>query len=313
MKGATAAMFAVMADLAALPEPLPIKVRMVMVPDEESDEEKEIHATEAAVERGWVGDFVVCGEPTDFHVGVQAKGVLDVRLDVEGRSAHGATPWLGVNAIVRAMDVFDLLTTLPFAQESSLFYDRPSINLARIVGGDRLNRVPEHCSVEVDIRYLPEQPVDRLRAELQSLPGCTVKEIGWRPPAKVSTDNEFLKLLSAAANESVEHEVQCVGRERHERRCALPQAGNPERRVRARGLGPSRSCRARIDQVAAGIPACAAEIPALGSGACRRADWPHGIVATDERPRGAEVPAIVFGTFLFAIPPLVRPQPGTHL
>ncbi|MBC7645282.1 MAG: M20/M25/M40 family metallo-hydrolase, partial [Thermoleophilia bacterium] len=90
---------------------------------------------------------------------------------------------------------------------------RPSINLARIVGGDRMNRVPEHWPVEVDMRSLPEQPVDRLRAELQSLPGCTVKEIGWRPPAKVSTDNEFLKLLATAANASVEHEVQCVGRD----------------------------------------------------------------------------------------------------
>lgn len=213
MKGATAAMFAVMADIAAMQEDLGIGVRLVMVPDEETDEQREERGTEQLVERGHVGDFVVCGEPTDFHVGIQAKGVLDVRIEVDGRSAHGATPWLGVNAITKAMDVYDRLTTLPFAQESSQFYDRPSINLGRIHGGDRLNQVPERCTLEVDIRFLPEQAVDRLRRELASLPGCRVHEIAARPPAKVATDNPFLMLLAEAADTCTEHQVQLVGRD----------------------------------------------------------------------------------------------------
>lgn len=213
MKGATAAMFTVLADLAALAEPLGIRVKMVVVPDEETDQEKPEHGTPVAVERGHVGDFVVCGEPTDFHVGVQAKGVLDVRIDVDGRSAHGATPWLGVNAILRAMDVFDRLTTLPFAQESSTFFDRPSINLGRIKGGDRLNQVPEECTLEVDIRFLPEQPIDRLRRELRSLPGCRVHEIASRPPAMVAADNPYVRLLRHAADPLVDHDVKLVGRD----------------------------------------------------------------------------------------------------
>lgn len=213
MKGATAAMFTVLADIAPIADDLGITVRLVMVPDEETDEQREEYGTEQLVERGFLGDFVVCGEPTDFHVGIQAKGVLDVRIDVDGRSAHGATPWLGVNAIIKAMDVYDRLTTLPFAQESSAFYERPSINLGRIKGGDRLNQVPERCTLEVDIRFLPEQPIDRLRSELQSLPGCRVSEITWRPPARVSTSNPFLKLLASAADSCTEHTVQLVGRD----------------------------------------------------------------------------------------------------
>jgi succinyl-diaminopimelate desuccinylase len=217
MKGATAAMFCVMADLAALQarEPLGIRVRMLSVPDEEDDKPKEVRGTEAAVAKGLVGDFVVCGEPTDLHVGIQAKGVLDVRIEVEGRGAHGATPWLGVNAIERAMDVFDRLKLLPFAQESSRFYDRPSINLGRISGGDRINQVPERCVLDVDIRYLPEQPVERVREELMTLavPGCRVIETFRRPPAKVAVDDPFLQRLRVAAARYSEHEVQLVGRD----------------------------------------------------------------------------------------------------
>lgn len=217
MKGATATMFCVMADLAALHkrEPLGIRVRMLSVPDEEDDKPKEVRGTEAAVSRGLVGDFVVCGEPTDLHVGVQAKGVLDVRIEVEGRGAHGATPWLGVNAIERAMDIYDRLKLLPFAQESSRFYDRPSINLGRISGGDRINQVPERCVLEVDIRYLPEQRVERVREELMTLavPGCRVIETFRRPPAKVSTKDPFLTRLREATARHSGREVQLVGRD----------------------------------------------------------------------------------------------------
>jgi succinyl-diaminopimelate desuccinylase len=213
MKGATAAMYCALADLAALEEPLPVAVRLLMVPDEESDKEQSAYGTEVLVEHGHVGDFVICGEPTDMHVGIEAKGVLDVRIEVEGRSAHGATPWLGVNAIARAMDVFDRLQSLPFAKESSQFYDRPSINLARIHAGDRLNLVPDRCTMEVDIRFLPEQKIERLREELASLPGCRLHEIQWRPPAKVATDNPFLQLLAGAAEEYHDGELQLVGRD----------------------------------------------------------------------------------------------------
>lgn len=217
MKGATAAMFCVMSDLAAQDarEPLGIRVRLLCVPDEEDDKPKELRGTEAAVQRGLVGDFVICGEPTDLHVGIQAKGVLDVRIEVEGRGAHGATPWLGVNAIERAMDVFDRLKLLPFAQESSRFYDRPSINLGRISGGDRINQVPERCIMDVDIRFLPEQPVERVREELMTLavPGCRVTEMYRRPPAKVDSKDPFLVRLRAAARLHSADEVQLVGRD----------------------------------------------------------------------------------------------------
>jgi len=219
MKGATAAMFTVMADLAAqhARSPLGIRVRLLCVPDEEDDKPKDLRGTEAAVQRGLIGDFVVCGEPTDLHVGIQAKGVLDVRIDVEGRGAHGATPWLGVNAIERAMDIYDALKRLPFAQESSRFYERPSINLGRISGGDRINQVPDRCTMDVDIRFLPEQPVETVREQLMSLalPGVRVIEMFRRPPAKVSTKDPFLNLLRTAAQLHARPgtEVELVGRD----------------------------------------------------------------------------------------------------
>ena len=79
--------------------------------------------------------------------------------------AHGATPWLGDNAVLKAHDVFRSIESLPFARQSSELFDRPSINLGRILGGDALNKVPD--SMRDRRRHpLPARtgPRDRARA-----------------------------------------------------------------------------------------------------------------------------------------------------
>ena len=62
--------------------------------DEESEEQDQ-RASDYLVEKGYVGDFAITGEPTDLHIGVQAKGVLVLRIEVTGTSVHGSTPWIG--------------------------------------------------------------------------------------------------------------------------------------------------------------------------------------------------------------------------
>ena len=152
MKGALAAMMCALHDVAAESR---VRVRFLCAPDEES-EDIDTRSTDEMVRQGFVGDFAITGEPTGLHVGVQAKGVLACRIVVRGRAAHGSTPWLGDNAVLKAIDVFRRIETLPFSRESSELFDRPSINLGRINGGDALNKVPDECTMVVDIRYLPE-------------------------------------------------------------------------------------------------------------------------------------------------------------
>src|ERR1700709_2254960 len=91
MKGAIAAMMVV---TAALRDQDRVRVRLGIVGDEES-EEGEDRGCDRLVDSGFIGDFAITGEPTDLHIGVEAKGVLALRVTVEGTAAHGATPWLG--------------------------------------------------------------------------------------------------------------------------------------------------------------------------------------------------------------------------
>jgi succinyl-diaminopimelate desuccinylase len=136
-----------------------------------------------------------------------------MRLRVDGRAAHGATPWLGENAILRAIDVFRAVQSLPFASRSSELFDRPSINLGRILGGDALNKVPDTCFIDVDVRYLPEQDPAAILDEVASIPGATIVSTFKRPPAQVDPDSPYVQALAEATAPHHESEVTSVGRD----------------------------------------------------------------------------------------------------
>jgi succinyl-diaminopimelate desuccinylase len=209
MKGALAAMLVV---AAAMRDQDRVRVRLGIVGDEESEEEVE-RGCDHLVDSGFLGDFAITGEPTDLHIGIEAKGVLALRLEVAGTAAHGATPWLGDNAVLNAIDVFRSIESLPFARHSSELFDRPSINLGRIWGGDALNKVPDRCLIDVDIRYLPEQDPAAILEEVRGIAGCEAQPLFTRPPATVDRNSPFVRGLREAAAAHHDGEPMSVGRD----------------------------------------------------------------------------------------------------
>jgi succinyl-diaminopimelate desuccinylase len=224
MKGGLAAM---MCSLKDLEDQDAVRVRLICVPDEES-EDLDQRATDTAVSRGLGGTFAVTGEPTNLHIGVQAKGVLVMRIVVHGRAAHSSTPWLGDNAVLKAVDVFRAIESLPFSRESSELFDRPSINLGRIEGGDALNKVPDRCEMAVDVRYLPGQDPGEILAQVRAIPGIDVKRTFIHPPVTVSPTNPYVRALrEAVSGVRPERETLSVGRDGASDAVSFIQAGIP--------------------------------------------------------------------------------------
>jgi succinyl-diaminopimelate desuccinylase len=223
MKGALAAIMCAVREAA---EQDRVRVRFVCVPDEES-EDVDNRSTDALVAEGLRADFALTGEPTDLHIGVQAKGVLAVRVEVSGTAAHGSTPWLGDNAILKAHDAFRRIETLPFSRESSDMFDRPSINLARIEGGDAFNKVPDACNMDVDIRFLPNQDPGDILSQIRAIPDVEILKTFTRAPAMVSRRNPYVLALRDAVGRSIEGEALSVGRDGASDAISFLEAGVP--------------------------------------------------------------------------------------
>jgi succinyl-diaminopimelate desuccinylase len=223
MKGGLAAMMCALKDAEGLEQ---VRVRLICVPDEES-EELDVRSIDAIVEAGLGGDFAITGEPTDLHIGVEAKGVLAMRIEVSGRAAHSSTPWLGDNAVLKAVDVFRAIESLPFARESSELFDRPSINLGRIQGGDAINKVPDHCQMVVDIRYLPAQDPHEILRQVCEMRDVEVTRTFVHPPVSVARNNPYVLALRAAVSRSIQGESLSIGREGASDTAAFLAAGIP--------------------------------------------------------------------------------------
>ena len=223
MKGALAAMMVATCEVA---ERNDVRVHFVCVADEESDE-TELRASDWLVKHGYVGDFAITGEPTDMKIGVQAKGVLALRLVFEGRAAHGSTPWQGDNAVLKAIHGFRRIEQMGWAQESSELFPRASVNLGRIMGGDALNKVPDRCVIDLDIRYLPGQEPGKIQQEIAALGDVEVRKVFHRQPIMVEATNPYVQLLAQAIEEGTAAEKISVGRDGTSDAISFLEAGVP--------------------------------------------------------------------------------------
>ena len=151
-----------------------------------------------------------------------------MRIVVHGRAAHGSTPWLGDNAVLKAVDAFRAIESFPFSRESSEMFDRPSINLGRIHGGDAVNKVPDECTMAVDVRYLPGQDPGEILAQVRAIPGVEVTRTFIHPPVAVSRTNPYVRGLREALSRSIpDMEALSVGRDGASDAASFIEAGIP--------------------------------------------------------------------------------------
>lgn len=190
MKAGVAAMMCAVKELHT--KPIGVKIQLQIVSDEEIGG---FNCSCYLAEQGFRGDFVICSEPTQLGIAVEAKGVMRLDIEIDGDPAHGSRPWEGINAIEKAFEVHQMLLKLPFTKESSEFYPYPSINLAKINGGDVYNKVPEKCVMSYDIRYLPTQNHEDILKQIEGITDGEVIVNMFSKPLVTERDNPFILML----------------------------------------------------------------------------------------------------------------------
>lgn len=92
---------------------------------------------------------------------IKEKGVLRLKLVASGKTAHGARPWLGENAIERLIDDIRMVKGFFDGLTEPEHWHR-TMNLSVIQAGESINQVPEQAEAIFDIRYTEKDDVDDL-------------------------------------------------------------------------------------------------------------------------------------------------------
>lgn len=156
------------------------------------------NGTKHQVEKGVRADFVIAGEPTNFDIVNQAKGVLWLKISAKGMAAHGAYPWKGENAIWKMNDFLNVLKEKypnPKKQEWVT-----TVNLSQIETGNKIfNKIPDDCLVGLDVRFVAEENDEILKNIKEILPEDFKLEILAEEPAlNTDVNDEYLKALRIA-------------------------------------------------------------------------------------------------------------------
>ena len=148
-------------------------------------------------------DVALCLECAreDGSVVVGRKGVVDVLLEVSGRSAHaGVEPERGVNAAVAAA-----ILTMDLATLNGRWPD-VTVNVGVLRAGERPNVVPAQASLVVDVRASTATSFDevvaaiRAFADTSSVDGATVKVSLQAPAPPWAPDSTSRRVADAVAD-----------------------------------------------------------------------------------------------------------------
>lgn len=185
-------------------------------------------------EKGLTYDAMVSSEATSLKLYCGHRGRVEMLITVYGRTSHGSAPWLGINAIYKALpligrikeELYPSLSADPDLGQASV-----SLNIIECSPG-ALSIVPDRCMLSLDRRTLPGETAETAVAQIQEIiDDLAAKDPEFRAdvivksavetsytgisytaskdmaPWKISKDHDFVK-VAAAALESVGQTVQ---------------------------------------------------------------------------------------------------------
>jgi len=177
-----------------------------------ADEEIGGHTgAEYLLEKGYLDCDYCIGEGYTWEVFNGFKGLLWVRVSMRGKSAHAATPQLGVS-VVPPLDDF-LAEVRNYQGELSLRQEASdtTLNIGTVNAGTKINMVPDSGSVELDLRVGKEYGIQRAINDISAIvdkakkghPEVTVamEFLNKSEPVSLNPNNELVKAVQSSAEE----------------------------------------------------------------------------------------------------------------
>ena len=183
-----------------------------------TDEEKGSHSTHAFLEKcGEISAKVVLDNDVGGDIGViinKCKNPVFVKLKAKGVSAHGSTPWDGLDANERLMKTignlrryfpyYDLNTGKP----NNTWID--TMHVAKICGGDVSNIISDKAEALLDIRLVETSSVEELEGKLKSSmeEGVEYEIVSSSTPVVMDENNEYIVAYKKLAENILGKEIE---------------------------------------------------------------------------------------------------------
>jgi succinyl-diaminopimelate desuccinylase len=140
--------------------------------------------------------LVVCLEPTDNTLQLGCLGNLTARLVFEGRAAHSARPWLGVNAVELAFEgLRGILALEPRDVVVGGLLFREVLSVTQIHGGVATNVIPARVEATLNFRYAPDRSPAEAEARVRELAGPEIEIVQHSPAAHVASRTGLVEEL----------------------------------------------------------------------------------------------------------------------
>ena len=141
-------------------------------------------------------ELVISAEPDDSgdfpSIVNKQKGVLQLKISVEGESAHASKPEKGESAAEELIRTYREKIR-PLFEPVEEF--ATTVNLSKINAGDAVNRVPDHAEMDLDIRYSENYPKNQVLGDIRDIEDLNVEITAEAPMMKTDSDNEMVKSL----------------------------------------------------------------------------------------------------------------------
>jgi succinyl-diaminopimelate desuccinylase len=149
--------------------------------------------------------LVICLEPTDNTLQLGCLGNLNARVVFEGKSAHSARPWLGVNAIKLAFEgLRPVLEAEPRDVDIDGLVFREVISVTQLSAGIASNVIPARAEATLNFRYAPDRTPESAAARMRELVGVDVEILANSPPAHVALHSPLVDRLRSVGGYEVQ-------------------------------------------------------------------------------------------------------------
>jgi len=123
----------------------------------------------------------------------EAKGVLQIKVSTVGTESHASEPWNGINAISKLLEIFKQIVS-EFPNPKNHLDWKTSFNIAKIEGGDSINKVPNKATMHIDIRHTCADTSENIINYIQNIDNSVNIEILAQGEAfKLDENNIYVK------------------------------------------------------------------------------------------------------------------------